>query len=77
MVRLALEAGAESDARCVPKQDLANARSGAWGLTLCSRFAAFDTSVISGLVGLLGIPGSTPSNEFDASLSLRGSGLGS
>ena len=76
MVRLALEAGAESDARCVPKQDLANARSGAWGLTLCSscRFAAFDTSVISGLVGLLG---SAPSNEFDASLSLRGSGLGS
>ena len=74
MVRLALEAGAESDARCVPKQDLANARSGAWGLTLCCRFAAFDTSVISGLVGLLG---STPNNEFDASLSLRGSGLGS
>ena len=76
MVRLALEAGAESDARCVPKQDLANARSGAWGLTLCCRFAAFDTSVISGV--WLGCWVALPAvDEFDASLSLRGSGLGS
>lgn len=59
----------------MPRQDLANARSGASELTLVLQVRGFRHFCDFGcLVGLLG---STPSNEFDASLSLRGSGLGS